>query len=225
MNRNDLIINPNPFRVVLVTGPTSAPDFEGNPLRTVAAGIAQESTNAQMPLVLDGFNIEMRERCHAAFKLYSEDGMPAPWFQFEDSLQEPTSWFNGMAPGVAYAQFQSFCHSVMGAGVLGQWVVERCNFYREQQRKLDPDQRAQGVLLADIGSYEDYKTVVDSYGADNITLVEVRAAGAVDLSANIISSLEVPKRVQVEFTQNEDDLVQAIRDAAPHLFIKIASQI
>ena len=225
MNRNDLLINTTPFRVVLVAGPTTAPGFDGNVLRNVAAAIAQESTKAGMPLVLDGFNIEMRERSHAAFKLYGEDGLPVPWFQFEDSLQEPTDWFNGMSPGAAYAAFQAFVHGFMGESVLGQWVVERCNFYREQQRKLEPEQRATGVVLADIASYEDYNRVIQSYGADNVTLVEVRAAGAVDLSSNIISNLEVPKRVQVEFQNNEDDLVQAVRDAAPHLFIKIATQI
>ena len=173
MNQNELILNTSPFRAVFVMGPTTSPEYDGNPLRDVAAAIAQEASKEGMPLVLDGFNIEMRERCHAAYKLYSEDGMPAPWFQFEDSIDEPTDYFNGLTPAAAYGRFMDFCHNNMGQGILGQWVVERANFFREKQRKQPPEQRAQGIITADVASAFDYRRVVETYGAHNVTLVHV----------------------------------------------------
>ena len=225
MDKNELIISNQPFRVVLVMGPTSAPGSTGNILRDVAAVTANEAANAQLPLALDGFNIELRERCHAAFKLYGEDKLPCAWFQFEDSLQDPTDYFNGLTPGSAYAAFQSFCHSFMSEDILGQWVVERTRYYQEAQRKLPPDQRATGILLADIASVEDYKNVIGSFGPENVTLIQVRAKGAVDLSARIVPELEVGRKVEVEYTSDKEELAKAIRAAAPNLFIKIATQI
>ena len=64
MNNNELLIDNQPFKVVFVTGPTSVPGYLGNVRRDVAASVAQESANQQMPLVMDGFEMldELRTR-------------------------------------------------------------------------------------------------------------------------------------------------------------------
>lgn len=217
---NELILNTQPFKAVFVVGPQESSEYPGNPCRDVAAAIAQESTKEGMPLVLDGFCIEMRERCHAAYKLYSEDGMPAPWFQFEDSLGLPSSFFADKSPSEAYRAFSDYVTEQMGEATLGQWVVERANFYREKQRKAPPEQRAQGIITADVTSVANYNRVAKSYGVGNTTLVTVGQYVPVGLGG-----IEADRTVNIEFTTNEADLVQAVREAAPHLFIKIATQI
>jgi hypothetical protein len=222
MNNNKLILDDQPFKVVIVLGPTSAPGYVGNVRRDVAALIAKESADQEMALVQDGFNIEMRERCHAAFKLYAEDGLPVPWFQFENCLNDPTDFFNGMSPEAAYASFQSYVHTFMADSIMGQWVVERCNYYRNKQKELAPDARAKGVILADVASVADYKNVIESYGVDNATLIQVRCKGGIDLTAAIAPNLRTGRLAQIEFTEDKDQLTKAIREAAPHLFIKIA---
>ncbi len=207
------LINDRPFRAIFLVGST------GVGRRTAARIIAQHTSIG--PIVLDAFHFELRERCHAAFKLFDEQRLPAPATCFDGQLDQPLDLFAGKTPRNAYLRFQRFVIDTMGAGALGEWVVQRLTYYRrlQEKRKVPPDSRVRSVMLVDDAPTASYQVIVDALGAQNCTQLVIRRDGTVSLP------VELPG-VRTEVVRNPGDseaaFESAIRKAAPHLFIEIA---
>lgn len=205
-----------PFRVVFVVGGA------GSGRRTAAKIIAEKG--AIGPCVLDAFSFELRERCHAAFKLYSDDRLPAPATYFEEQLDTKLDMFAGLSPRSAYDKFAAFLWATHGRECLGRWVVERIDYYRKLQirKKIPLERHVRAVVLFDDAPAASYKVVADALGANNCTQLVIRRRGTTTLP------LDLPG-VHTAAVENCGDTVAgfeaAIRQAVPRLFIAIAKEV
>ena len=211
-----------PFRVVFMSG------ARGSGKKTAAKIIAD--TAATGPYVIDAFLFEMRERCHAAFKLFDPQRLPVHPLYFEESLDVPLGVFHG-TPRAAYARFAQFARDVMGPQVEGDWVAGRLRYFRRmQQEKLERgmiSKVARGTIIVDMPQYTAdsvvYRPIVDYVGAENCTVLHIERAGS-GIAQHIC--LDGVRGVRV---RNPGDSVAAfetaIRKAAPHLYIEIAQSL
>lgn len=213
-------IKTGPFQAIFLVGGTGTG-------RRTAAKILTE-TSAMRPIVLDAFHFEVRERCHAAFKLFDQQRLPAQANYFEETIDEPNALFGGLTPRVAYSKFTQFVHKAMGLNAPGKWVVERLQFYRKLQSEklrngaIPLDRRVNAVALFDDAPVYSYEQVVTYIGADNCTQLVIQRDGIASMPVDLpgVRTIEV---------KNPGDSVaafeSAIRRAAPHLFIQIATSL
>ena len=207
---NSLIFDNQPFKVVFINA------YSDDVARQAAGFIADKAVG---PLAVDSFNFELRERCHAAFKLFTEERLPAAANYFDANLDQPTDFFAGNTPNQMYDRFSTFILETHGPEVLGQWVVERANYYRQQQRKLPPEQRVKGIILFDTATDESMERVAKSFGLDNCLELSIVDAPR-PFGYGTIDDVEIRTVVDPKTTQEE--LGEAIRLVAPTLFIEIA---
>ncbi len=212
-------IQKEPFKAIFLVG------GNGSGRKTAAKILSEQG--AIRPIVVDSFHYELRERCHAAWKLFDASRLPAAANYFEDRLDEPCDLFHGCSPRNAYLKFQRFVHDAMGHAAMGEWVVERLTYYRSLQAErlkkgqVPPDRIVRGVILYDDAPASAYREVVKYLGAENCVAVTIRRQGVLSLP------IELPGVRQYEVT-NSGDTVSAFNSAfcrsVPHLFIETFTQ-
>lgn len=203
-----------PFHVVFLVGSI------GVGKRTAAK--IMSDTVAIRPVVIDAFEFELRERCHAAYKLFDRQRLPVPANQFDAELDTPSKYFEGKSPRTAYAAFTKFVHENMGRDAMGRWLVDRVKFFRQlQAERLKPSDCARGMIIFDTAPQAAYERVVEYVGAENCTQIVIKRDGAVSLPVSI------PGRMAEVKNSGETvaGLELAIRRAVPHLFIEMAKEV
>ena len=214
MSNGKIIAAPQPFKAVFLVGSTGVG-------RRTAAKILGESDLGCKPVVMDAFHFELRERCHAANKLFDSQRLPAQANAFEATIDEPNPLFGGLSPRVAYSKFARYVNDAMGPEAMGRWVVQRLKFYRAlQEERIAPEKRVRSVVIFDDAPTASFQEVVNYIGAGNCTQILIRRDG--------ISSLAVQlPGVRLCEVKNSGDGISAfelaIRKAAPHLFIQLAT--
>lgn len=209
-------------QVVLLNGPPrSGKD-------TVAHIIC--STAAHGPWVHDKFAVELKERCHAAYRLYdSRSGLPVHHNYFEKQKDVPLQLFEGLTPRRAYIEFyEKWVAPVCGKDALGRWLVERVGYFMFQQEKnLPAAKRNCAMVISDAGTPEAVQKVVDRFGTDACTLINIERDGCT-FEGDSRKKFEIPG-IRTCTLRNPGDTVEsllaAVRAAAPHLYIEIATQL
>jgi len=204
-----------PFKALFITGGTGTG-------RRTAAKIIAEGAMGLRPCVVDAFYFELRERCHAAYKLFDAQRLPAPANYFDDQLDVPTAYFGDKTPRYAYSKFARFVNDAMGPDAPGLWVTQRLTYYRKLQEKMEPEKRVRAVVLFDDAPTPSYEAVVKYIGAEHCSQLLVRRDGTVSLAVDLPG-------VRKSEVKNPGDTIagfeSAIRKAAPHLFIEIVTTL
>lgn len=156
-----------PLKVVFFLGPRGAG-------KSSAALLVAENGSGG-PYVLDGFDVEVRERCHAAYKIIdTETRLPAPAHHFEASLDQPHEAFDGMSPRNAYLKFRRWVNDAFPTGTPGRWLAQRARFFQDLQAKRRPaDQRVRTLLVHDEGTPADYGEAIKLFAVENCLAVQV----------------------------------------------------
>lgn len=199
------------MKVVLINGPLDVS-------KEVGILLCQNAANG--PWVLDEFGIELRERCHGAYRLMErvrpvpnvEMVVPRRHDHFETSMDIATEEFEGKTPREAYLAFyQYWVLPACGADALGRWLVRRVQFYVGQQmRAFPPSQRTRGMIVVDAGTVEECLPVVEAFGKANCTAIQVGNSRLDGLGIDVVS---LPNLEGIPLNQ--------IRMAAPGLFIEL----
>lgn len=182
--------------------------------KKVGISIAQNAANG--PWVLDEFGIELRERCHGAYRMFEKVpnvGMvPLRHDYFTAQMDAPLECFGGLTPRVAYLAFyQNWVLPTCGADALGKWLVRRVQFYVGQEAKhVPPSQRTRGMIIVDAGTPAECLPVIEAFGAQNCTVLQVGDF-----------RLDIPGVDVVNFSLREGDLLPQLRSAAIGLFIEV----
>lgn len=213
----------DPLKVIFLLG------ARGAGKSTAALQLAEHAAGG--PFVLDGFNVEPRERCHAAYKIIDmQSRLPAPSHQFEDALDTPHDAFVGLSPRNAYIRFDRWLRDAFPKGTLGVWLAERCRYFqRVQKAKLPEEKRARTVIVHDEGTQPDYEEAVKIFGAAHCSAIHIKRAD--DKSAAALWTPQIAELVggRVYTVENPGDhpskLEKALRQAAPLLFLEIAKEI
>lgn len=209
------IINLKPFRAIFLVGGRTAG-------RHTAAEIIAKSSSVG-PVVVDAFDYETRERCHAAYKIVDQRNVPAPANYFDSTIDTPSELFGGLPPRTAYQKFSKFVNDAMGVAVRGTWVVERCRYFRAlQEKRIAENRRARAIVLIDDAPIESYQEIVKEFGADNCTQLVIRR------DSTVCWRLELPNVKTAEvFNRGKslEEFERAIRLAVPHLFIEVTNEI
>lgn len=210
------IISNRPFKATFLVG------GEGSGRKTAARIIAEQG--GVTPVVVDAFYYEMRERCHAALKLFDAQRLPVHADCFSGALNEPSEYFSGLTPRACYARFGRMMSEMFGPQIQGDWVVQRLRFYRSlQEEKLSrgliaPDKVVQGIIVIDDAPGQSYQAIVNHLGVTNCTQVVIHRQGVVSFPVS------VPHMSTVRVDNPGDSIAafeNALRKAAPHIFIKI----
>lgn len=220
MNLPNVPILQGPFKALFMVGGT------GSGRKTAAQIVA--GSGAVRPMLLDAFYFELRERCHAAYKLFDQQRLPAPANYFEPVMNEPQEMFMGKTPASAYAQFTKFVHEAMGREAMGVWMTQRLRYFRQSQEQriadglIANDRRVRGAVIIDEAPLPAYAEVVKYIGAENCTQLVITRD-------NINAIPKELAGVRTCRVRNPGDSVAAfetaIRNAAPHLFIEIATSL
>jgi hypothetical protein len=205
-------------RIILVSGPPRAgKDTAGQLLCAHAVG----------PLALDKLAVDLKERCHAAYRLF--DGrtrMPLRHDYFEAQKDVMLQCFEGLTPRQAYVKFfQCWVEPVVGAGALGMWMVRRqmaLMRYGLEKGMVMPA----GLVITDAGRVEDCLPVIRQHGAESCTQLRVERDGCTFEGDSRVDFDLSSRGVRVATVRNPGDtmagLLNRLREAAPWLFIEIA---
>jgi len=202
-------------RVVFVSGPPRCGKD--------AAGLIIAKEGAH-PMALDKFAIELKERCHSAYRLMTHRAMPLPWGYFEEQKDVPLAAFEGLSPRQAYVEFfQKWVGPVCGRDALGRWLVKRVKHFAEIMRKNG--QVVPGIIITDAGRREDCLPVVSEWGALNMVQVRLSREGCT-FEGDSREDFDLRNvGVRTEKVVNPGDtlagLSNALRAAFPGLFHKI----
>lgn len=218
-----IIPKTSPLRIVFINGPSrSGKD-------TAGLVICKEAANG--PWVLDKFAAELKGRCHGAYKLVDgRTGRPIPFDAFEGQKDVPLDAFNGLSPRQAYIKFfENWVLPVHGEGALGRWLIQRIDFFMEHLKEARPDYVPRGVVITDAGRRRECLPLVEKYGAENCTLIDIERDGlSYDGDCRGRFGLEDMgvRRCRVKNPGDSlSGLSLALRDAAPHLFLEIAKEL
>lgn len=206
------------FKVIFLSG------AEGSGRKLASAVIGKEGATG--PYLMDLFQFESRERCHASFKIMeNQTRHPAPGYAFEHQIDVPLKCFEGMTPKQAYRAFrENFVFPCCGEDAEGRWLVERIEFFRDQQRKKrSEDKWVKAVVVPDLESAACAQVLIDKYGIENCTHIHVVRQGTED--APMTPALGVETRVVENPGDTVSGLANAVRYAVPHLFIYLATEL
>lgn len=192
---------------------------EGHPLSgkdTVAGIIAEGAKHG--PWVMDRLSVEIEERCHGAYKLFTKKGGLLPAGAFEGAMDEPTSAFEGLTPRSAYDNFyRTWIENQMGDGAPGRWLLARVEYFTKlQKEQLPEEERMKSLVLSDAVSHESCVQIVEHFGADEVILVKVFRPG--HFSKRLLVNLRGCREVSVENIGTLEELKTAVRVALPDLF-------
>ena len=207
-----------PLKVLFLVGSASCG-------RKTAAEIIASSAPTG-PWVMDGFQIELRERAHMFHKIVEQGPrmLPAPWFHFNGQLDIPTPAFDGLSPRQAYRFAEQHATRMFGAEVIGKWTVQRVRWMQQAQQKRLPEAKwARGVMFVDDAPQASLVHAVKEFGKDNCTQVVIKRTGQSSLpilSEDDVRTVHVvnPGDSRVIFERN-------LREALPHVYIEIVKSL
>ncbi len=178
------------------------------------------SNGANGPWVLDHFAVELEERCHGAYKLFTKKGGPLPSGFFEGQKDIPLEFFSGFSARTAYDSFRDYAERTFGSAVLGKWILQRVIFYMAVQLKeLPEDQRARVLCIADSAHEDSVKVLEDHFGRENVTFIHMTRPGVkTEFRNGRMSNLPT---ITVRNDGTVAELEDKIRKAAPGLFIEL----
>lgn len=122
---------------------------------------------------------ELKERCHAAYRLTRVGGgdLPAEWF--EGSKDLPCVGFRGLTPRAAYISFhEDYLKKVHGPRILGELLVDRV--VREcREKDMSPHwlPPIAEVAVSDAGDSEQCLPLVERFGQENVVLIYLSRPG------------------------------------------------
>ncbi len=124
--------------------------------------------------VLDAYRFELRERCHAAYRLHSkQSARPLRHDFFDKQIDVPLAPFEGLSPLRAYEKFEAWARDAVGDGCLGKWQAVRLGIFVKMHENEPPERRPQSVVIVDAQRPEDCAHVVRAVGANRCTLLRV----------------------------------------------------
>lgn len=182
------------------------------------------ATEAAEKMALDKFAIELKERCHSAYRLMLQNGMPIPWHYFEGTKDVPLAAFEGRSPRSAYIEFyRHWVEPVCGAGALGRWLVKRVKHFTALM--LSRGQAIPGMVISDAGRREDCIPVIREWGADSCILIRLSREGCTFKGDSRRDFTLRDLGVRTETVVNPGDTIaglsNAIRRAVPVLYMKL----
>jgi hypothetical protein len=170
-------------------------------------------------LMLAPIEVELKERCHGAYRLYHGKGV-VPHNAFEAVKEMPSEYFEGRSPRDAYISFfRSWVKPVCGEDALGRWLVARI----ERLMKI-PQIRmcTKGIIALNVGRRADCMPIVTWARAENCTLIKLTRDGCSykgDSREDVnLDDLGVPT-ISVR-NPGDHTFLNRVREAAPHLFIE-----
>lgn len=150
------------MKIVFINGaPRSGKDSAGNMIAAEAPG----------KWISTKFATEVKERCHAAYRLTEAiGGRPFQHGHFEYVKDEPSILFHGRSPREAYkALSEKFMKPLHGKDIFGRMLVDRIHQFN--RRDID------GFVITDSGFVEEAVPVVKEFGADNCMLLRLHRKG------------------------------------------------
>lgn len=201
-----------PLRFIIISG---AP----NSGRMTAARIIGNTADATGPWLMDRVQTEMRERCHAIFKILEQGtNLPAPPQVFDNQMDVPLKMFDGMTPAAAYAKFRKFAEDLWGPGIMGEWLGNRIKFFQQLEDKRETKDPIRSVLVPDFrgGDTAVVEKLMEIFGAENFTHLHVTRNGAMDIHPRF----GIDKVFQIKNPgDSKASFEQLIRDTLPGLYI------
>jgi len=201
------------LRVVFMAGAL------GSGRRTAGEVLCREGSRG--PWVMDSVEHELRERCHAAYRIHDRrTGRAAAALAFEGQLDVPLTIFEGLSPRLAYSRFRGYVEGSSGVRAPGEWLARRVAFLLDLQvRELPPERRCRSLVVVDPERAEDCLGLVRLVGAGSCTLVRMIRQDLVDVSGMQLDG------VRTADAWNPGDTVSGLandlRRKAPHLFLEV----
>lgn len=157
------------MKIILLNGPPrSGKDYAGRALRAKVVNSYIFKMARQL-----------KERTHALYGL-GEDGVCYPHDWYENVKDKPLEDFLGITPRGAYiAVSEMLMKPLHGEDIFGRWLCD--------------DIATSGVdlaLVTDAGFQLECETVIERFGADNVTLVRIHRDGC-DFSSDSRSYIEL----------------------------------
>ena len=202
------------MRLVLVNCRRGEPDV-------VAHAVMRSAGKDKSPWLVDWLAVEVRERCHAAYKIIDgRDGMPATYPAFAGQLDVPLDLFGGLSPRNAYQRFESsWLASAFPEDQLGRWAADRMKAWIEDQQRRCAPKPTQSIMVPDCaGRGPSAQRVVDAFPGD-VTLLQVYAKGDSRYPLELTGVRDCVVEIAEDFTPSQNEA--AFRKAAPHLFLEL----
>jgi len=124
------------------------------------------------------FAKELKERAHAVYNLFGEDGSPLPFDHYESCKDKPHSDFFGISPRQAYiAVSEKLFKPLHGIEIFGRFAVKRMTAEIEAYRNaaLDREQSSGELvfIFSDCGFNPELEPVIDLVGKANCALTRI----------------------------------------------------
>lgn len=173
----------------------------------------------------DGYSVaklaaELKERTHAAYRLFGTNSRPLRHDWFESVKDEPREEFLGRTPRDAYIQFhEGMLKPLHGEEVLGVLLLARL---RGRLFGLDPEG---DLIVTDAGDRLQCLPLVDAFGEANTTLIHLEAQGSRWTDNRVPFTLDRVRTVEVTNPKDScSNLLRVLKDTLPELRRKDSSE-
>lgn len=122
---------------------------------------------------------ELKERTHAAYRLFRHDGQPFDHDAYEETKdQRREVAFLGLTPREAYIAFhERYLKPVHGPDILGRLLIEREQRLCGRHKLLPWAPDASACAVSDAGDAAQCVPLIEAWGRENVTLIHLTRPG------------------------------------------------
>ena len=197
------------MKIVFVNGPPRSGKDEVGKL------FAGYSSGVMVPIK---FAEELKVRCHGAYGIVDQLGVPEFASYFERCKDEPRDEFEGLTPRQAYIHFsEDYIKPIHGKGTFGRWLIRCMN---EKIQTCRHGKYIDGFVVTDSGFESETVPVIKHFGASTCTLIQVTRDGCtyegdsrsrIDLREYGVEQIDV-------YNPGDERLLANLKEAVPWFF-------